>query len=216
MVMHCQACGLDYEQGEREDRQTHARFHDEFVNGINWKPDKREEVVYSEGDFRIVQVHPASPWFLRRRAIKVARRGNQDTSFASGVYSEYERTARALVGIIGGRAISILVMQRMRGILETTWASWDDKSAEARRELKSFIRELPGDGRPWGCSYLWVLPKCRGQGIATKMADVALEESALPREKFPWLAPFTQSGEAFIRSYCPDGFIRGWTEIERT
>jgi GNAT superfamily N-acetyltransferase len=204
---------LDYEEGDSQDRRTHARHHDEFVNGIKWKTHKKEKIVYSKGDFRIVLLDVGSPSFLWRRAIKVGRRGKQETLFAPGVYSEYERTARSLVGIIGERAMSILVMRRMRGILETTWASWVDKSAEARRELESFIRELPGDRRPWSCSYLWVLPRHRGRGVARKMADVALEESGLPREKFPWLAPFTESGEAFIRSYCPGGFTRGWAEV---
>ena len=60
-----------------------------------------------------------------------------------------------------------------------------------------------------GCSFLWVLPKNRGAGLAKKMADAAIVLSPHPKEDFPWLPPFSDLGERFLRGYYPGTFTIG-------
>jgi hypothetical protein len=56
---------------------------------------------------------------------------------------------------------------------------------------------------------LWVIPKFQRAGMATLLADLAIDRCGLPKEEFPWLYPFTDSGEAFVRAYLSGSFTVG-------
>lgn len=199
-VVECGECGFVYVTDCPPGRRAHRRYHDEHMNGIRWPPSDKEIVVFDDGAFRIVLVEPGSPKFLRVRARKTGRRGNRETHYDFGVYSEFEPGVDALIGIIDDRAISICVLQRMANVWRWSWDEYDNRVSP---------REDAGAAGTPGCSFIWVLPAHRGGDIATKMADAAVRRSGLSPDLFPWLSPFTELGEGFLRRYCPGPFTIG-------
>ena len=199
-LVECDECGFKYVTDYPQDRRTHRLYHDEHLNGIRWLPSDKENVVFDDGAFRIVLIEPGSPMFLRVRARKTGRRGNRETHYTFGVYNELDHNVDALIGIVDDRAISMCVLQRMANVWRSSWGEFDKKVNP---------REDAGAVGTLGCSFIWVLPSHRGSGIAKKMADAGVKRSGLSPDRFPWMTPFTDHGEGFLRRYCPDLFSIG-------
>ena len=199
-IIHCGVCDFMYASDLPADRRRHSRRHDEHVNGIPWKAMNRENILEATPDFRLLLVDITDPKFLRTRAAKLGRRANRETRYDFGVYCDEELGMAAVIGIVEHRAVSMLVTQPMDWIARWSWKAKDSREQPAK---------VP-DARPRnGCGFLWVLPKHRGAGVAKKMADAAIALSPYPKEDFPWQPPFSDSGERFLRKYCPDTFVIG-------
>ena len=152
------------------------------------------------GGLRIVLVDFGCPKFIRMRTWKVSTHANSETRYEHGVYDPHWPGSEALVGVIDDRAVSMLVVLPMRVVSRLTWAQYD-KGAK--------LVEVPEAVGQRGCAFLWVLQQHRGAGIATAMANFAVARSGLEKEHFPWLWPFTPTGERFLRRYCPQRFAMG-------
>ena len=199
-LTRCDICDCMYMSDLASDRRTHSRRHDEHVNGIPWKATDRENIVEANLAQRLVLVDFTSPKFLRIRTAKLGQRANRETRYDFGVYSEGEPSMAAVIGIVEQRAVSMLVTQPMDWIARWSWEAKDSHEQPA---------QIAGAPDRRGCSFLWVLPKHRGMGLAKKMADVAIALSPHQKEDFPWLPPFTDSGERFLRGCYPDAFTLG-------
>lgn len=199
-IVHCKVCDFMYASDLATDRRHHARRHDEHVNGIPWKATDRESILSATPGLRLVLVDITAPKFIRVRAAKLGRRANRETRYDFGVYSEGEPGMAVVIGIVEQRAVSMLVMQSMDWIARWSWEAKDSREQPV---------EVSDAGSRRGCSFLWVLPKCRGMGLAMKMADAAIALSPHPKEDFPWLPPFSDLGERFLRKLYPDTFTLG-------
>ena len=189
---------MSYLRGPESAR--HRRFHDERLKGVPWKPYKAEKVVRDVDELRIVLVDFSCPQFLRKRAAKVGTHANRETQYKVGVYFPHWSGNEALIGVIDNRAVSILVVKPMHAVWHLTWAQYDKGTEPVK---------VPEAAEQRGCAFLWVLQKHRGDGIARAMANTAVARSGLEKEHFPWLRPFTPTGERFLRRYCPQRFAMG-------
>ena len=191
----CDACGMRYIP--KCDRRRHERVHDERLNGVPWKPHRAEQVVGRFEQLRVVHVDYSRPKSLRKLAWKVGSSANIETRFDFGVYAPYWSDNEALIGVMDDRAVAMLVTQPMGAVWRLTWEQYD-------KEIEP--QDIPEAAGRRGCGFLWALKRHRGTGIARVMADVAVAQSGRPKEDFPWLYPFTDLGERFIRRYCPQQF----------
>ena len=199
-IICCGTCDFFYESDLSSDRRQHSRHHDEHVNGIPWKATDRENILEENSCLRLTLVDITSPKFLRNRAAKLGRRANRETRYDFGVYCDETPDAVAILGIVGQRAVSMLVTQSMDWIVPWSWEAQDTPGQQ--------YQAVDASGRR-GCSFLWVLPKYRGTGLAKKMADAAIALSPHQKDDFPWAPPFSDLGERFLRRYCPNTFAVG-------
>ena len=201
MIYSCDICDFVYAEDSSSDRRLHRQRHDEHVNGVRWKHTDREIIIHNDGGFRIVSVTPSAPQFLKTRAGKIGARANRDTHFDFGVYDESEQTAHALIGVLRERVISIAVLRPTSEVRKWSWDEFDGRIDPKQNHTKANIL---------GCCFLWVLSANRGSGVAQTTADVAVAYSGVPSESFPWMPPFTELGEGFLRRYCPGSYTIGW------
>ena len=199
-IIHCDICDFFYAPDLPTDRRHHSRRHDEHINGVFWKATNKENILEVCPALRLVLVGNPSPKFLRTRTAKLGRRANRETKYDFGVYCESEPGMAAIIGIVENRAVSMLVTQFMDWIARWSW--------EAKDSGEQPIQVADASGRR-GCSFLWVLPKHRGIGLAKKMADAAIALSSHQKADFPWAPPFSDLGERFLRRHVPDTFTLG-------
>ena len=136
-------------------------------------------------------VSAGAPWADRGRF------GNKETRYDFGVFDGEGNAGAALVGIAEDRAVAFLVLYPKTELCSTSWAEW-----EARAPFNWETVKPP----KLGCTFLWVLPSTRGSGAAQALADAAVDYTGATKETFPWLPPFTESGERFVRKYAPNQF----------
>ena len=199
-IIRCDICDFLYASDLSSDRRDHSRRHDEHVNGVSWKAASKEKILEDSPSLRLVLVDITAPKFLRTRTTKLGRRANRETRYDFGVYFEDEPSVAAVIGTIEQRAVSMLVTQSMEWVARWSWKAKDSRGQPVKVADASSRR---------GCGFLWVLPKHRGTGLAKKMADAAITLSPYQKEDFPWLPPFSDLGESFLRRYYPDTFTLG-------
>jgi len=101
-----------------------------------------------------------------------------------------------LIGIVKERAISILVLVKMKKIWQ---GQWDKLYSGA--DLNDECRSVKG---LWGCSFYWVHSKLRGAKLVREMPDQACRLIGVTKRDFPLLWPFTAKGRRFFENYCPN------------
>ncbi len=157
-----------------------------------------EQVVARAGDADILLVTSASPAADRALAEQVARRAVRDTPFNSPAYTATDDAdTRVFIAREGGRAIGLAVL---RPRARWAWWSWDDWDAE--RRPATGVAPLVS----WTVETIWVHFGCKGRSLAKAILDAAAAEVQQPISSFGWHRPFTPSGEAFVRRWCPEGF----------
>ncbi len=70
-------------------------------------------------------------------------------------------------------------------------------------------------GRPpiWTVCMGWVLKRHRGAGLGQALVNVAIANLGCSMEEIAWYPPFTDSGEALARKFCPEVFYIAWSDL---
>ncbi|QPJ60614.1 MAG: hypothetical protein G3M70_01415 [Candidatus Nitronauta litoralis] len=199
--MRCADCGLGFSKNSSEDKIFHQKYHDEVINGLHWETPLKENIFYSRTNFRIVFVSKNAPLFLQERTKRVSSMGNLETEFDGGVYDMRVNDMAALLGILNGRAVSIIVLIRM----ESYWrGKWENIP------VSKFPTEKFSDmKRPWGIHFFWIHKKYRGTKILLEMPKAACSISGFSKIELPLRAPFSDEFEHFWKKYSPDGLTLG-------
>lgn len=157
-----------------------------------------ERVLARWGGTEILLVTNQSPEAERVLAEQVARRAMRDTPFDAPAFTAGDREdSRGFIAREDGLAVGLAVL---RPRPRWAWWSWDDWDAERR----------PSTGvapmTSWTVETIWVHSACQSHGLAKKILDAASAQVEQPITSFGWHRPFTPSGEAFVRRWCPEGF----------
>ncbi|MDX2122751.1 MAG: hypothetical protein SF070_17035 [Gemmatimonadota bacterium] len=161
-------------------------------------PHPGERLLARIGGVEVLLVTNASPEAERQLAERLARRAMRDTPFHSPAFTtEDTGDTRIFIAREGGMGIGLAVL---RARPRWAWWSWDDWDAERR----------PATGvapmTSWTVETIWTHPSVQGRGLAKRLLDVASDLVDQPITSFGWHRPFTPSGEAFVRRWCPEGF----------
>jgi hypothetical protein len=158
-----------------------------------------EQIVARWDGAEVLMVGHGSPAAERALAEQVAVRAMRDTPFHSPAYTaaDPDPETRAFIVRERGHAVGLAVL---RARARWAWWSWDDWDAERR----------PATGvapmTSWTVEIIWTHGSGQQRGLAKRLLDVAAEQVGQPIESFGWRRPFTPSGEAFVRRWCPEGF----------
>lgn len=161
-------------------------------------PHPGEQLLTTSGGVEVLLVTNASPEADRQLAERLARRAMRDTPFHTPAFTtEDTADTRIFIAREGGMGIGLAVL---RPRPRWAWWSWDDWDAERR----------PATGvapmTSWTVETIWVHSTGHGRGLAKQLLDAASDLVDQPITSFGWHRPFTPSGEAFVRRWCPEGF----------
>ena len=188
--------------------RAHLVQHDEHLHGVRLRRTQRFEQVGVIGSYQVLLVRPDSDLFSRRRAERIARRAIREPVFEGGYdnptfYAENpyyivpEMQTHAMVAEYGRRGIALLVIERRDRDAWFRWSEQDKGYALASRASA---------GVSWSIAHVWLLPAFRGQGLATRLLEMAFRGFSLDPSDVGWLTPFTRGGFRLVRHFSPAGF----------
>lgn len=197
--MGCEVCGMSFAPDYGPDMREHRRYHEEYVNGVKLQPLRNDQVLYDVDGFRVTHVPPTAPVVHRRRAERVGRRANRETHYDFGVYqagseANADYNIQVFIGHRQERGVALLVLSRRRHGWRATWTDYD-----LHRPPKKITERREG----WTVDFVWVLPKHRGQGLASRLLLVATAWAGASVTELAWQTPFEDAGARFVRRHCP-------------
>ncbi len=155
------------------------------------------QLVCKSGDLRVYCVTGRSPMRERQYSACVATTMGASEEVPGdkvGWYSrrdpEDERVFRphAFVPVLRGRTAGILVV-RWRECWTCDWRSEEPVSADPVAR--------------WCVGRVWVADSCRRRGVASSTVAGAAQHFGVDVAELGWLAPFSTSGKALVRSLAP-------------
>uniref|UniRef100_A0A061RLN9 N-acetyltransferase n=1 Tax=Tetraselmis sp. GSL018 TaxID=582737 RepID=A0A061RLN9_9CHLO len=194
----CSVCGLVYAVGLESDEKLHAGFHRRHLKGIRLKGSGKGRVVFQDSEAgRILMVLPRDPPALTKQVWEVCRHAEQEIGADPGSFQGDEAKAFLYTDkaqlVVGLALVDGFRPRGPPGAPSFGGAGAASNPPEAR-------------GRPPACTIrlVWVAPRARRRGIATRLVDAArcqcLVGYIVPREEveFPYV---TDDGLAFASSY---------------
>jgi len=201
-VLTCDVCDMRYVPESQDDVLEHDKYHDKVVNGLLAPPLRSDCVVWQHDNERITVVCQSSPREQRDRAEEVGRYARKDTPYGAEELFDEKREVRVFLLQKENRVIGFLLMDKR----DHVWrANWDELDSD--KQPKEMLDHPP----MWSVCLVWVLKKHRRLGFAKTMLDEALTYLECSLDNIGWYTsssppPFTPSGEAFVRSCCPNEF----------
>ena len=184
-----------------EDFREHKKYHDRVNNGFYSHPSKRDKLIWSRDDLRITVVNQLSPEFLRKRAEEVARLAKLDTPYDLPCYCANEppnsQNIHAFLLHKKNRIVGFLTVEKRDHIWQAKWADLD---------VGKEPNKLPEHPPIWSICFIWIHNRYRGSHLGQIMINEAVEYLGCKIEKIGWYTPFTDSGKALVRSFCPEVF----------
>jgi GNAT superfamily N-acetyltransferase len=173
------------------------------------------EPVWQDGADRIVVVrHAKARMPLKKLATRVGHNANNmwytkrfdDPSYDFGYgYSAIERAdgrdVHVFMYVRRGRVVGVLMAEQGR-CFRLVWRPKEPDAATMASQSVS---------RRWFGNRIWVLPRHRRQGIATRMLEVATRFFGMNVSDFGFRSPFSEKGLQLLRTICHDGVI--WVAV---
>jgi len=198
----CNDCGMLYGPESRHQVLEHEKYHDKVVNGLCAPPLRSDCVVWVHDNERITVVRQSSLREQRDRAEEVGRRARDDTPYGAEELFNEEMEVRVFLLHKEDRIIGFLLMDKRDHVFPVNWDEYD-----AGKQPKEMLGHPP----IWSVCLVWVLKKHRRLRFAKTMLKKALTYLECSLNNIGWHTsssppPFTPSGEAFVRSRCPNEF----------
>lgn len=193
---------MRYVPESQDDVLEHEKYHDKVVNGLCALSLRSDCVVWLHDNERITVVRQSSLREQRDRAEEVGRYARKDTHYGAEVLFDEEKEVRVFLLYKEDRVIGFLLMDKRDHVWRTSWDEIDDG-----KQPKEILDHPP----IWSVCLVWVLKKHRQLGFAKTMLNKALTYLECSVDNIGWYTsssppPFTSSGEAFVRSCCPNEF----------
>jgi len=200
-VKICDVCNMMYCPDLAEDRAHHQRIHTMVEQGVEASLDWSVEVARVRGEDRIVAVdHNSAPIAEKKVAEQASWAAKQSVDRKAG-FSWYRYMADApadsklayhvFLYIKEQKAIGMVAMCRRP---ESVLGEWGEKMG------------TPDPTPRWCVEMVWVASLWRRQGIARLLAVEAASHLLTAPHLLAWSSPFTESGLALVKYFCPKKF----------
>lgn len=180
----------------QEKVREHDRYHDAVINGLPAPALSSDCVVWSQGNERITVISQSSPREQRQRAEEVAKYARKDTPYGAEVLLG-ELDVRVFLLHKDDRDVGLLLMEKLGGVWRAKWKDLDGGKQPTKLHNHPPI---------WSVCLVWVLKQHRRGCFAKTLLNKALNYLGCRLDQIGWYTPFTDSGEAFVRSCCPEEF----------
>lgn len=200
--MSCSKCGMAYIQGDVEEEAQHAVYCDMMTNGPSVNLNSKSSVIWKDGTSWIAHITDDSPEDERKLAYDLGRVANREMHYDGGIYHHYDQpnelATQLYVYITNGRAKGLFILEKRTTIWRCTWPLPGESSPSCV--------EKPEISWMWSVGFIWLHSSLRHSGIGKLVFEQSLAHAGIPIEQVGWYTPFSQSGEAFVRRFCPSVF----------
>jgi GNAT superfamily N-acetyltransferase len=211
------------------DRHLHPRYHDETVNGLKTKS-RFSRLLFAHGPIEVVLVNEQSPEAEIKLAEKFAKIASRNPRFDFSHFGidtfAYDHSACCLLAThyipkTGAsslrRIVGLLVLVSVHRTASLSWSDFDQSTNDDpplwKPQFEPDWTTVPD--RPLrGCSFVWVAPAHRRQGIARLLLTVAAAVGEQEREQFPCIPPFTDQGRTVLMALFPERVVIGQVKGE--
>ncbi|XP_078672392.1 uncharacterized protein LOC144911833 isoform X2 [Branchiostoma floridae x Branchiostoma belcheri] len=200
----CETCGMLYTVGHADDEAAHQKYHHKFLNSVRFEGWKKEHVLATFHDGRIIMVLPDDPKYAIKKAEEVRVLVDNELGFIKG-YSTTRSNCKTLLFISNDKRVVGCVIAE---------------------EISKAYRVLPSDSQPsplppsparaWCCdtrpvaavcgiSRVWTFRLWRKRKVASRLVDTLRSHFAfgciLSKDDVAFSDP-TPDGRKFAESYC--------------
>jgi GNAT superfamily N-acetyltransferase len=192
---------MTYVPENPDEKKQHRACHTEVMNGVYARAIGSDAVIWTNSTARITVVTPLSSNSQRVRATKVARLANLELRYDFGIYHEDEprdeRDIHLFLYYVRNRIVGLGIMEKRTNICRCTW------NERERREFKKLESSTP----VWSLGIMWVHRGHRRKKVASTLFAEAAKHLHVDQKSVAFYTPFTQEGERFVRSLCPEEFM---------
>lgn len=193
-------CKFAYVPEVEDNVRQHDIYHEHFLNGIQINNIEEYQNIKISNKFSILIINQLIPFEKRKIAQNLAIFPLYETRFSGLPYSAYEsldeRNVHALLLIKDDRAMGLLVMELRSEIWLTNWIDY----------YNNRVTKLTNHEPIWSISMVWIANAHRRKGYCKIFIDKTLSFFKTDTKKIGWYTPFTENGESFVRSICPNDF----------
>lgn len=186
----CEICGMVYVVGQKDDESSHDQFCKEYTQGVSFPKWKRERVVSSCSNERIVEIRPTDPSCFRLKEQEVKTIIDAEMGFVDTSKNDDNHTIFLFISckkIIGYCSVEVI-----SSAYELRNFSERDKIPIKRKSVMLGIRQI------------WCHRNHRKEKIASKLVTIAREKMVygcfIPIENIAFSSP-TSDGYMFAKRY---------------
>uniref|UniRef100_UPI00358E78BA N-acetyltransferase ESCO2-like n=1 Tax=Myxine glutinosa TaxID=7769 RepID=UPI00358E78BA len=210
----CGTCGMVYTAASSHDEAQHLLYHQHFVGAVKFGGWKKERVVDSYPDGKIVLVLPSDPKYTLKKVQEVREFVDHDLGYQKAVHSSTSLTKTFLFVTndkkVSGCLIAEHINKGYRVLSESSLLSQEKQSQtstsgiQIERQWAWCCATLP-EPAVCGISRIWVFSLLRRNGIATRLMDCLRRNftcgTYLTKEDIAFSDP-TPDGKLFATKYC--------------
>uniref|UniRef100_A0A8C4NAC6 N-acetyltransferase ESCO2 n=1 Tax=Eptatretus burgeri TaxID=7764 RepID=A0A8C4NAC6_EPTBU len=210
----CGTCGMVYTAASPEDEAQHLLYHQHFVGAVKFGGWKKERVVGSYPDGKIVLVLPGDPKYTLKKVEEVREFVDNDLGFQKAVHCSTSHTKTFLFVTndkkVSGCLIAEHINKGYRVLSESPVLSPEKQSQTSAAELqierqRAWCCATEPEPAVCGISRIWVFSLLRRNGIATRLMDCLRRNftygTYLTKEEVAFSDP-TPDGKLFATKYC--------------
>ena len=195
-AIKCKTCNMLYTVGEVVDEQTHADYHDTFVNGVKFNGWKNEDVVNRFDDGRVIRVLPeykTKHSYMFKKVNDLFDVADLELGIRVDINSCMSESSIYLLFVTNDKRIAGFVAAE--GITK----AW--KLVQVEPNFAIGKEEFPAR---CGVSRLWVHHRYRRHKVATRLLDllriIFIPGKVIPKSELAFSDP-NPSGYALAKSY---------------
>ena len=189
----CKVCNMIFTMGELVDEKTHEEYHDMFINSLKYREWKNEDIVATFEDGRILRVLPSSPHFMHKKIDELFKVADLELNINQDLKSTIKSTSMYYIYIS-------LASKRIAGFVDVVRVH-SANTLLSEEPLTASTDDVPAE---CGVARIWIHPKFRRKGIATKLLDTVrhnvIPDKMVNKEKLAFSDP-TNMGKDFAVKY---------------
>lgn len=200
-VSVCRECGMMYMKGLKKDEETHRKAHDLAVNGVPVaKSLTFKNVIFRQENVLLAEISHnkglAKENLLAQKVSTTAKRATE----RKAIFTWFGYDVRMPVNDLDYRIYLYQIDNRAVGMMamcsrpESVLGQWGEKLG------------MPDPTPRWSVEMVWVASLWRRQGIARLLAAEAASHLLTAPHLLAWSSPFTESGLALVKYFCPKKF----------
>uniref|UniRef100_A0A8C4QZN5 N-acetyltransferase ESCO2 n=1 Tax=Eptatretus burgeri TaxID=7764 RepID=A0A8C4QZN5_EPTBU len=209
----CGTCGMVFTAASSQDEAQHLLYHQRFVGAVTFGGWKKERVVGSYPDGKIVLVLPGDPKYTHDKVEEVRDFVDNDLGFQKAVHSSTSHMKTFLFVTndkkVSGCLISEHINKGYRVLSESPLLSPEKQSQTSASGVQierqwAWCCATEPETAVCGISRIWVFSLFRRNGIATRLMDCLRKNftygTYLTKEEIAFSDP-TQDGKLFATKY---------------
>ncbi|XP_066274837.1 N-acetyltransferase ESCO2-like isoform X2 [Branchiostoma lanceolatum] len=199
----CETCGMLYTVGHADDEAAHQKYHHKFLNSVKFEGWKKEHVLATFHDGRIIMVLPDDPKYAIKKAEEVRELVDNELGFIKG-YSTTRSNCKTLLFISNDkRVVGCVIAEQISKAYRVL--PNDSQPSPSPSPLRAWCCDTRPVAAVCGISRVWTFRLWRKKKVASRLVDTLRSHFAfgcvLSKDDVAFSDP-TPDGRKFAENYC--------------